>query len=60
MSRSKNVRSRYQTVPAYVRDRITVRDSGDNARSRDSRGRDKQLMRITVLGIIRDTNESGE
>jgi len=51
MSKSRNVRSKYQVIPAHVVRSIYVRDSGDNARTRDSRGRDKQALRATLVSI---------
>jgi len=51
MSKSRNVRSKYQVVPAHVLRSVAVRDSGDNLRSRDSRGREKQALRATLISI---------
>jgi len=54
MSKSRNVRSKYQPIPVYVRESVAVRDSGDHARSRDSRGRDKQALRATLRSIRKE------
>lgn len=51
MSKSRNVRSKYQSVPAYVRESVTERDSSPTLRTRDSRGRDKQALRATLVAI---------
>jgi hypothetical protein len=54
MSRSKNVRSKYQTHPAHIKRSVAVRDSGDNARTRDSRGSVKNAIRATIESILQD------
>lgn len=57
MSRSKNVRSKYQEVPEYIRVSVLVRDSEGAKRSRDSRGRDKHAIRAVLKSIVHDTVE---
>jgi hypothetical protein len=52
MSRSNNVRSKYQIVPRHVQVSISVRDSGNNKRSRDERGKAKNNVRATVNSIL--------
>lgn len=54
MSKSRNVRSKYQTIPVHVRESVAMRDSGDNARTRDSRGREKQELRATLRSIRKE------
>lgn len=54
MSRSKNVRSRYQVVPDYIRVSISVRDSGGAKRSRDERARNAREVRATLRSIVHD------
>lgn len=44
MSRSSNVRSRYQRVPEYVRVSVSVQDSGAKRRTKDSRAKDKRVI----------------
>ena len=57
MSRSNNVRSRYQVVPRHVQVSISVRDSGNNKRSRDERGKAKNNVRATVNSILVEYSE---
>lgn len=44
MSRSSNVRSRYQRVPEHIRVSVSVQDSGAKRRSKDSRAKDKHVF----------------
>jgi hypothetical protein len=57
MSRSTNVRSKYQVVPKHIQVSIAVRDSGDNKRSRDERGKVKNNVRATVASILLEYSE---
>ena len=57
MSRSKNVRSRYQVVPSHIQVSISVRDSGNNKRSRDERGKARNKVRATVVSILAEYSE---
>lgn len=59
MSRSKNVRSRYQVVPDYIKVSIFIRDNGDTKRSRDERARNAREVRATLRSIVHD-NEGDE
>ena len=54
MSRSKNVRSKYQSVPLYVERGLAERDASKNVRTRDSRGREKQELRATLRSIRKE------
>ena len=58
MSKSRNVRSRYQSVPFYVRDSIVRRDLGDNT----SRGYKRPVEKRSAVRIIIESiyKESGE
>jgi hypothetical protein len=51
MSKSKNVRSRYQTVPDHVQARIAVKAGRSRVRTRDSRGAERNALRIVIMGI---------
>lgn len=44
MSRSTNVRSRYQRVPEHIRVSVSERDAGMKNRTREKRARDKQVL----------------
>lgn len=44
MSRSTNVRSRYQRVPEYVKVSVQIQDSGAKRRTKESRAKDKQIL----------------
>ena len=57
MSRSKNVRSRYQVTPRHIQVSISVRDSGNNKRSRDERGKARNNVRATVTSILAEYSE---
>jgi hypothetical protein len=57
MSRSKNVRSRYQELPVHVRESIVQRDLSGKPRSRDQRARDKHEMRVVVESILENTGD---
>ena len=60
MSRSKNVRSKYQVFPEYVRASVSVRDSGKNHRSRDERGSDLNIVRAVITSILEDTQSENK
>ena len=51
MSRSTNVRSRYQRVPDHVRISVSVQDSGARRRSKDSRAKDKRELQVLINSI---------
>lgn len=57
MSRSRNVRSRYQAVPDYVKVSVSVRDAGERKRSRDSRASSRHELRGIVRSILQDSKE---
>lgn len=55
MSRSKNVRSRYQVVPEYIKVSVLVRDSGGAKRSRNERASGRHALKATLNSIVHDT-----
>lgn len=57
MSRSSNVRSRYQHSPRYVRMSIAQRDASIKKRSRDERANEKHEIRAILESIHEDTDE---
>ena len=57
MSRSFNVRSRYQELPEHVRQSISQRTLASKPRSRDQRARDKHEVRVTVESILENKND---
>lgn len=57
MSRSFNVRSRYQELPKHVRQSIIERDLSGKPRSRDKRAHDKHEIRAILESIHEDTDE---
>ena len=57
MSRSFNVRSRYQELPKHVRSSIVERDLSGKPRSRDQRARDKNEIRAILESIHEDTDD---
>ena len=57
MSRSKNVRSRYQDVPEYLRVSVSVRDVEGSPRARDKRAKEKQEIRATLVSILENTTD---
>lgn len=60
MSRSFNVRSRYQELPTHVRQSIVERDLSGKPRSRDKRAKDKQEIRMTLVSILENTPEESD
>lgn len=54
MSRSKNVRSRYQVTPDYISVSVQVRDLEGTKRSRDERARNAREVRATLRSIVHD------
>lgn len=60
MSRSKNVRSRYQEVPDYLRVSVSVRDVEGSPRTRDNRAKDKREIRATLVSILENTTNESE
>jgi hypothetical protein len=60
MSRSFNVRSRYQELPKHVRQSIIERDLSGKPRSRNERARDKHEMRVVVDSILENTNDDDD
>jgi hypothetical protein len=57
MSRSFNVRSRYQELPEHVRQSISQRTLSGKPRSRDQRARDKHEIRAVLESIQEDTDD---
>lgn len=51
MSDSRNAHSRYQTVPDHVRASLAVKAGRGRKRTRDSRGADRNALRIMVTNI---------
>lgn len=51
MSKSRNVRSRYQVAPSYVMESVREKDSGGRVRVRDQRAKGKREVRAIVQSI---------
>lgn len=58
MSKSRNVRSRYQRVPAYVFRSVIERDSSDKTRKGYKRSVEKRsAVRIIIESIYKESGE---
>lgn len=51
MSKSRNVRSRYQGAPSYVLASVREKDSGGRVRVRDQRSKGKREVRAIIEEI---------
>lgn len=57
MSKSRNVRSRYQVAPHYVNASIREKDSSIRLRTRDQRADSKRITRAIIESILKDTGD---
>lgn len=57
MSKSRNVRSRYQSAPHYVIAGVREKDSSIRLRSRDQRAKNKRMTRAVIESILEDTGD---